>query len=139
MFGSPETTTGGNALKFYATIRMDIRRIGAIKQGEDTVGNRTRVKVVKNKLAPPFRQVEFDIIYGKGINLEGELIDLGVELGMIRKSGSWFSYGEDRIGQGREKAMNYLAEHPEAKERLRTEIMAKGASAVHAVASGASD
>jgi len=136
MFGSPETTTGGNALKFYATVRMDIRRIGAIKQGEDTVGNRTRVKVVKNKLAPPFRQVEFDIIYGKGINLEGELIDLGVELGMIRKSGSWFSYGEDRIGQGREKAMNYLAEHPEAKERLRTEIMAKGASAVHAVASG---
>lgn len=139
MFGSPETTTGGNALKFYATIRMDIRRIGAIKQGEDAVGNRTRVKVVKNKLAPPFRQVEFDIIYGKGINLEGELIDLGVELGMIRKSGSWFSYGEDRIGQGREKAMNYLTEHPEAKERLRTEIMAKGASAVHAVASGASD
>lgn len=137
MFGSPETTTGGNALKFYSSIRMDIRRIGAIKQGEDAVGNRTRVKVVKNKMAPPFRQVEFDIIYGKGINLEGELIDLGVELGMIRKSGSWFSYGEDRIGQGREKAMNYLTEHPEAKERLRTEIMAKGASAVHAVASGA--
>ena len=121
MFGSPETTTGGNALKFYASVRMDIRRIGSLKSGEEAIGNRTRVKVVKNKLAPPFRQVEFDIIYGKGINLEGELIDIGVELGMVRKSGSWFAYGDERIGQGREKAMQYLADHPDARERLRAE------------------
>lgn len=134
MFGSPETTTGGNALKFYASQRLDIRRVGAIKAGEETTGNRTRVKVVKNKLAPPFRQVEFDIMYGKGINLEGELIDLGVELGLVRKSGSWFAYGEERIGQGREKAITYLHEHPELKEKIRSEIMAKGASAASVVA-----
>jgi recombination protein RecA len=136
MFGSPETTTGGNALKFYASVRMDIRRIGSLKSGEEAIGNRTRVKVVKNKLAPPFRQVEFDIIYGKGINLEGELIDIGVELGMVRKSGSWFAYGDERIGQGREKAMQYLADHPDARERLRAEIMGKGdaASAILATA-----
>ncbi|HND30198.1 MAG TPA: recombinase RecA, partial [Myxococcota bacterium] len=118
MFGSPETTTGGNALKFYSSVRLDIRRIGSIKQGDEAVGNRTRVKVVKNKLAPPFRQVEFDIIYGRGVNLEGELIDLGVELGTVRKSGSWFSYGDQRIGQGRDNAMVYLSEHGEVKERL---------------------
>ena len=135
MFGSPETTSGGNALKFYASVRLDIRRIGSIKVGEETVGNRTRVKVVKNKLAPPFRQVEFDIIYGKGINLEGELIDIGVDLGMVRKSGSWFAYGEERIGQGREKAMNYLSEHPDMRDRLRNEILSKGAVAVAVVAS----
>jgi recombination protein RecA len=137
MFGSPETTTGGNALKFYASVRMDIRRIGSLKQGEEAIGNRTRVKVVKNKLAPPFRQVEFDIIYGKGINLEGELIDIGVELGMVRKSGSWFSYGDERIGQGRDKAMLYLADRPEIRERLRQEIMGKGAAAVTVVATQA--
>ncbi|MFN7147159.1 MAG: recombinase RecA [Myxococcota bacterium] len=137
MFGSPETTTGGNALKFYASIRMDIRRIGSLKSGEEAIGNRTRVKVVKNKLAPPFRQVEFDIIYGKGINSEGELIDIGVELGLVRKSGSWFAYGDERIGQGRDKAQQYLVDHPEARERLRTEIMGKGEAAVTVVASGA--
>ena len=137
MFGSPETTSGGNALKFYASVRLDIRRIGTIKQGEDPIGNRTRVKVVKNKLAPPFRQVEFDILYGKGVNQEGELIDLGVDLGLVRKSGSWFAYGEDRIGQGRDKAMLYLVEHPEVKERLRAEIANRG-DAVVAVVNGAS-
>ena len=137
MFGSPETTTGGNALKFYASVRLDIRRVGTIKQGEEAVGNRTRVKVVKNKLAPPFRQVEFDILYGKGVNQEGELIDLGVDLGIVRKSGSWFAYGEERIGQGRDKAMNYLSEHPEVRERLRAEIANRGEAAV-TVVSGAS-
>ena len=136
MFGSPETTTGGNALKFYSSVRLDIRRVGSIKSGEETVGNRTRVKVVKNKLAPPFRQVEFDIIYGKGVNLEGELIDMGVELGIVRKSGSWFAYGEERIGQGRDKAVTFLAEHPEVKERVRTEILSRGEAVVSVVASG---
>ncbi|MES2640075.1 MAG: recombinase RecA [Myxococcota bacterium] len=136
MFGSPETTTGGNALKFYASVRLDIRRIGSIKAGEEAIGNRTRVKVVKNKLAPPFRQVEFDIIYGKGINSEGELIDIGVEVGAVRKSGSWFSVGDERIGQGRDKAAQYLIDHPELRERLRKEIMGKGEAAV-TVVSGA--
>ncbi len=136
MFGSPETTTGGNALKFYATVRLDVRRIGSIKNGEETIGNRTRVKVVKNKLAAPFRQVEFDIVYGRGINSDGELIDLGVEVGVVRKSGSWFAYGEDRIGQGRDKAAAYLAERPELRERLRSEILNKGAAAVQVVSAG---
>jgi recombination protein RecA len=136
MFGSPETTTGGNALKFYSSVRLDIRRIGSIKQGDEAVGNRTRVKVVKNKLAPPFRQVEFDIIYGKGINQSGELIDLGVELGIVRKSGSWFACGEERIGQGRDKAMNYLVEHPEMREKLRLDIISRGAAAVAAISGG---
>ncbi len=133
MFGSPETTTGGNALKFYASVRLDVRRIGSIKSGEETVGNRTRVKVVKNKLASPFRQVEFDIIYGRGINGDGELIDLGVEVGVIRKSGSWFAYGEERIGQGRDKAALFISERPELREKLRGEIMNKGAAAVQVV------
>jgi recombination protein RecA len=137
MFGSPETTTGGNALKYYASVRLDIRRVGTLKQGEESIGNRTRVKVVKNKLAPPFRQVEFDILYGKGINAEGELIDLGVDLGIVRKSGSWFAYGEDRIGQGREKAIQFLVDKPEVRDRLRAEIMNRGSSAV-TVVSGAS-
>jgi recombination protein RecA len=137
MFGSPETTTGGNALKFYSSIRLDIRRVGTLKQGEEPIGNRTRVKVVKNKLAPPFRQVEFDILYGKGVNQEGELIDLGVDLGIVRKSGSWFAYGEERIGQGRDKAVLYLTERPELRERLRSEIMNRGDAAV-TVVSGAS-
>jgi len=133
MFGSPETTTGGNALKFYASVRLDVRRIGSIKSGEETIGNRTRVKVVKNKLASPFRQVEFDIIYGRGINADGELIDLGVEVGVIRKSGSWFAYGEERIGQGRDKAALFISERPELREKLRGEIMNKGAAAVQVV------
>ena len=139
MFGSPETTTGGNALKFYSSIRMDIRRVGSLKSGEETIGNRTRVKVVKNKLAPPFRQVEFDILYGKGINLEGELIDLGVELGIVRKSGSWFAYGDERIGQGRDKAMQYLNDRPELREKLRTEILNRGDAAVTVVASSSAE
>jgi recombination protein RecA len=137
MFGSPETTTGGNALKYYASIRLDIRRVGTLKVGEESIGNRTRVKVVKNKLAPPFRQVEFDILYGKGINAEGELIDLGVDLGIVRKSGSWFAYGEERIGQGREKAIQFLHDKPEIRERLRAEIMNRGEAAIPVV-SGAS-
>jgi recombination protein RecA len=109
MFGSPETTTGGNALKFYASVRLDIRRIGAIKEGEEVVGNRTRVKVVKNKMAPPFREVEFDILYGEGISREGDLIDLGVEANVVEKSGAWFSYKGERIGQGRENAKQFTS------------------------------
>ena len=108
MFGSPETTTGGNALKFYASVRLDIRRIGAIKERDEVVGNQTRVKVVKNKLAPPFRQVEFDIMYGEGISKTGELIDLGVKAGIVEKSGAWFSYDSQRLGQGRENAKQFL-------------------------------
>ena len=113
MFGNPETTTGGNALKFYASVRLDIRRIGAIKDREEVVGNQTRVKVVKNKVAPPFKQVEFDIMYGEGISKTGELLDLGVTAGVVEKSGSWFSYDGERIGQGRENAKNFLKEHPD--------------------------
>ncbi len=139
MFGSPETTSGGNALKFYASVRLDIRRVGSIKQGEEAIGNRTRVKVVKNKLAPPFRQVEFDILYGKGVNQEGELIDIGVDLGLVRKSGSWFSYGDERIGQGRDKAMTYIIEHPELREKLRMEIMNRGAAAVTVIAGASAE
>src|SRR6185369_12805127 len=111
MFGSPETTSGGNALKFYASVRLDIRRIGAIKDREEVVGNQTRVKIVKNKVAPPFRQVEFDIMYGEGISKTGELLDLGVTAGVVEKSGSWFSYGHEHIGQGRENAKNFLKQH----------------------------
>lgn len=111
MFGSPETTTGGNALKFYSSVRLDIRRIGALKDRDEIVGNATRVKVVKNKVAPPFKQVEFDIMYGEGISKMGELLDLGVAAGVVNKSGSWFSYGDERIGQGRENAKTYLKEH----------------------------
>ena len=125
MFGNPETTSGGNALKFYSSVRMDIRRIGAIKKGEDILGNRTRVKVVKNKVAPPFRKVEFDILYGKGISLAGELLDLGVEEGIVRKSGSWYSMGDERIGQGRENARLWLLDNPEAMQALRNTIMRK--------------
>ncbi|HEX2115949.1 MAG TPA: recombinase RecA, partial [Alphaproteobacteria bacterium] len=113
MFGNPETTTGGNALKFYASVRLDIRRIGAIKDREQVIGNQTRVKVVKNKMAPPFKVVEFDIMYGEGVSKTGELIDLGVKAGVIEKSGAWFSYDGTRIGQGRENTRNYLKEHPE--------------------------
>ncbi len=113
MFGSPETTTGGNALKFYASVRLDVRRIGAVKDRDETVGNQTRVKVVKNKVAPPFRVVEFDIMYGEGVSKTGELIDLGVKAGVVEKSGSWFSHKSQRIGQGRENAKQYLRDHPE--------------------------
>jgi recombination protein RecA len=127
MFGSPETTTGGNALKFYSSIRIDVRRIAAIKEGDEVVGNRTRVKVVKNKVAPPFRQAEFDIIYNEGISREGDLIDLGVDEGIVEKSGSWYSYGDERIGQGREKARAFLKENPDVCARLAEEVyLAKG-------------
>jgi recombination protein RecA len=122
MFGSPETTTGGNALKFYASMRLDIRRVGAIKNGEDVIGNRTRVKVVKNKLASPFKEVEFDIMYGEGVNKLGELVDLGSELGVIEKSGAWFSYAGTRIGQGRDNARNWLRDNPDACARVEAEI-----------------
>ena len=122
MFGNPETTTGGNALKFYSSIRMEIRRIGAIKDRDEIVGNQTRIKVVKNKLAPPFKMIEFDIMYGEGFSKTGELIDLGVKAGIIEKSGSWFSYGSERIGQGRENAKNYMKENPEAAAAIEEAI-----------------
>lgn len=122
MFGSPETTTGGNALKFYSSVRMDIRRIGAIKDKDEVVGNQTRVKVVKNKMAPPFRQIEFDIMYGKGISKTGELLDLGVQANMVEKSGAWYSYDGQRIGQGRENAKTFLSENPEVANKLETAI-----------------
>jgi recombination protein RecA len=122
MFGSPETTTGGNALKFYASVRLDIRRIGQIKEREEVIGNQTRVKVVKNKVAPPFRQVEFDIIYGEGVSKTGELIDLGVKAGVIEKSGSWFSWGTQRIGQGRENARRFLKDNPDAAAEIEDAI-----------------
>ncbi|HZJ11282.1 MAG TPA: hypothetical protein VFD26_01340, partial [Methyloceanibacter sp.] len=122
MFGSPETTSGGNALKFYASVRLDIRRIGAIKEREEVVGNQTRVKVVKNKVAPPFKQVEFDIMYGEGISKTGELVDLGVKAGIVEKSGAWFSFDSERIGQGRENAKTYLKEHPEMAEKIERAV-----------------
>jgi len=122
MFGNPETTTGGNALKFYASVRIDIRRIGQLKDGEDIQGNRTRVKVVKNKLAPPFRKAEFDILYGQGISKTGEIIDMGVDLDILKKSGSWFSYGETRLGQGRDAVRNLLRDNPELSEEIEQKI-----------------
>jgi recombination protein RecA len=124
MFGNPETTTGGNALKFYASVRMDIRRVGALKDGDKVVGNRTRVKVVKNKMAPPFREVEFDILYGEGISHEGDLVDLGAECGAVEKSGAWFGFEGDRIGQGRENAKQYLRDHPEVANRIEAKVLA---------------
>ncbi len=122
MFGNPETTTGGNALKFYASIRLDIRRIGQIKDGENIVGNRTKVKVVKNKLAPPFRLAEFDIMYGEGISKVGEIVDLGVDKGIIKKSGSWFSYGETKLGQGRDAVKQLMLDNPELSEEIEGKI-----------------
>jgi recombination protein RecA len=122
MFGSPETTTGGNALKFYSSVRLDIRRIGAIKDRDEVVGNQTRVKVVKNKLAPPFREVEFDIMYGEGISKTGELFDLGVKGGMVEKSGSWFSYDSQRLGQGRENAKQFLRDNPDVAGKIEQAI-----------------
>jgi len=123
MFGNPETTTGGNALKFYASVRMDIRRIAAIKQGQDMIGSRTRVKVVKNKVAPPFKEAEFDIMYGTGISREGDLVDLGAEAEIIEKSGAWYSYDGERIGQGRENAKTFLAEHPETASEIEQRLL----------------
>jgi recombination protein RecA len=122
MYGSPETTTGGNALKFYASVRLDIRRIGSIKEHDEITGNQTRVKIVKNKVAPPFKQVEFDIMYGEGISKTGELIDLGVKAGVVEKSGAWFSYDSQRLGQGRENAKNFLKNNPQIAERIEKEI-----------------
>ena len=124
MFGSPETTTGGNALKFYASVRLDIRRIGAIKKGDEVVGNQTRVKVVKNKVAPPFKQAEFEILYGEGISRLGELIDLGVQHDIVNKAGSWYSYGDDRIGQGKDNAREFLKERPEMADEIERKVRA---------------
>ena len=125
MFGNPETTTGGNALKFYASLRMDIRRIGALKDGDSVIGGRTRVKVVKNKLAPPFKEAEFDILYGTGISREGELVDLGSEMGIMEKSGAWYSFNGERIGQGRESAKEFLKQHPETAKEVAGKILEK--------------
>jgi len=124
MFGSPETTTGGNALKFYASVRLDIRRIGAIKKEEDVIGNRTRVKVVKNKMAPPFKEVEFDILYGQGISREGDLVDLSSDANIVEKSGAWFSFNGERIGQGRENAKQFLVDHPEIYNAIEAKVLA---------------
>ncbi|RYE91599.1 MAG: DNA recombination/repair protein RecA, partial [Myxococcales bacterium] len=150
MFGSPETTTGGNALKFYASVRLDVRRIGAIKESgaaaaksdKDPVaiGNRTKVKIVKNKMAPPFREVEFDIMYGQGISRSGDILDLACENGIIDRSGAWFSYGTERIGQGRDNAKTYLEQHPQLLDKLETQILAKnGINRGGAVAADADD
>ena len=125
MFGNPETTTGGNALKFYSTVRLDIRRIGAIKDGDQIIGNRTRVKVVKNKIAPPFKEAEFDIIYGHGISEEGDILDMGVSMGIIEKSGAWYSFGDERIGQGRENVKNFLAENKDIFEKIKESVLEK--------------
>jgi len=137
IFGSPETTSGGNALKFYASVRLDIRRIGMVKKGEEVIGNQTRVKVVKNKLAPPFRQAEFEILYGQGISKEGELIDLGVAHGLVEKSGSWYSCQGERIGQGKENARQFLKDHPETaddiEQKLRAELLPAKAAKLEVV------
>ena len=125
MFGNPETTTGGNALKFYASIRLDIRRIASIKDGQEVVGNRTRVKIVKNKLAPPFKEVEFDIIFGQGISREGDVVDLGTDMGIIERAGTWYSYSESRIGQGRENAKDFLKKHPDVMKEIESKILAQ--------------
>lgn len=124
MFGNPETTTGGTALKFYASVRLDIRRVGAIKDGQDVVGSRTRVKVVKNKIAPPFKEVEFDILYGQGISREGDVLDLAAERGVVERTGTWYSYKGERLGQGRENAKAFLREHPETLKTMEAELMA---------------
>jgi recombination protein RecA len=141
MFGSPETTTGGNALKFYASVRLDVRRVGALKEGEQVVGNRTRVKVVKNKLAAPFRETEFDVAYGQGISRAGEIIDLGVEAGVLEKSGAWIAYGNERLGNGREAAKQHLLEHPDLLKEIRGKLLARagigGATAAGAPAATA--
>ncbi|MGH8190197.1 MAG: recombinase RecA, partial [Rhodanobacteraceae bacterium] len=125
MFGNPETTTGGNALKFYASVRLDIRRIGAVKKGDEVIGSQTRVKVVKNKVAPPFRQAEFEILYGEGTSYEGELIELGVANDLVEKSGAWYSYGGERIGQGKENARQYFKDNPAAAKQLDEALRGK--------------
>jgi recombination protein RecA len=124
MFGNPETTTGGRALKFYASVRLDVRRIEALKQAGEVIGNRTRIKVVKNKIAPPFKEAEFDIMFGKGISKEGDLLDLAVNINVINKAGAWFAYKGERIGQGRENAKTYLAEHPEMMKEVEEQVLA---------------
>jgi recombination protein RecA len=135
MFGNPETTTGGNALKFYASVRLDIRRIGSIKKGDEVIGSETKVKVVKNKVAPPFRQAGFDILYGEGISREGEVVDLGSELNIVEKSGAWYSYNGERIGQGKDNAREYLRTHPEMALEIENKIReAKGVAVRGAVA-----
>jgi recombination protein RecA len=136
MYGNPETTTGGNALKFYASVRLDIRRTGQIKDRDDIIGNTTRVKVVKNKVAPPFRQVEFDIMYGAGISKIGEILDLGVKAGLVDKSGAWFSYDSTRIGQGRENAKKFLAENPALTAKLEAAIRDNAAGVSDALMAG---
>ena len=137
MFGNPETTTGGNALKYYSSVRMDIRRIAAIKDGENVIGNRTRVKVVKNKMAPPFKEVEFDILYGEGISKEGDLLDLASNMNIIEKSGTWYTYKDERIGQGRENARNWLKENSKAVETIRAEVLKKAGIGVKPLAPAA--
>ena len=124
MFGNPETTTGGRALKFYASVRMDVRRIETLKQNGEMVGNRTRIKIVKNKIAPPFKEAEFDIMFGKGISKEGDILDLATKLDLVNKSGAWYAYNGDKIGQGRENAKTYLSQHPEVMEELEEKIRA---------------
>jgi recombination protein RecA len=131
MFGNPETTTGGNALKFYASVRLDIRRIGAVKKGEEVIGSQTRVKVVKNKVAPPFRKAEFEILYGEGTSREGELIEMGVANDLVEKSGAWYSYGGERIGQGKENARQYLKDNPQAADELDKALRAKLLDGTH--------
>jgi recombination protein RecA len=123
MFGNPETTTGGNALKFYSSVRMDIRKIATLKQGQDVIGSRTRVKVVKNKVAPPFKEAEFDIMYGQGISREGDVLDLGAEAEIVEKSGAWYSFAGERIGQGRENAKQFLREHPETCQTIEQRLL----------------
>lgn len=139
MFGNPETTTGGNALKFYSSVRLDIRRTGAIKKGDEILGNETRVKVVKNKVAPPFRQASFDILYGQGISREGEIIDLGVKLELVEKAGAWYSYNGERIGQGKDNVRNFLKEHPEMAQAIEAQIRAKLLPERNAVAESAEE
>jgi recombination protein RecA len=139
MYGSPETTTGGNALKFYASVRLDIRRIGVIKEREEVVGNQTRVKVVKNKLAPPFKQVEFDIMYGEGVSKVGELVDLGVKAGVVEKSGSWFSYESQRIGQGRENAKTFLKGNPDMAAKIEAAVRANSGLIAEKILAGEKD
>jgi recombination protein RecA len=139
MYGSPETTSGGNALKFYASVRLDIRRIGAIKDRDEVIGNQTRVKVVKNKLAPPFKQVEFDIMYGEGVSKIGELIDLGVKAGVVEKSGAWFSYDSQRIGQGRENAKAFLKENPDMAAKIEAAVRQNAGPIAEAIVTGESE
>jgi recombination protein RecA len=139
MYGSPETTTGGHALKFYASVRLDIRRIGAIKERDEVVGNQTRVKVVKNKLAPPFKQVEFDIMYGEGVSKNGELIDLGVKAGVVEKSGAWFSYDSQRIGQGRENAKLFLKDNPDIAAKIELAIRQNAGLIAEKILAGEND